>query len=260
MKIARHTYQSIAITGASSGLGAALALGFASHGKRLFLCARRIEQLEDVAAKCRAKGAEVEISRVDVQHPDEVTNWIESIDSQQPIDLLIANAGVFGGNTETDRLEDLGDAIALINTNLSGAIAAASGMAKRMQLRRSGRIALISSLAAFYPHADAPAYSSSKAGLTAYGLALREYLMPHGVGVSLIHPGHIQSDQTDMQIGSLPMIVPVDKAAARIITALEAGRSTISFPLTLRYLVFLNQLLPWQIRALVNRPFRFTVR
>ena len=249
----------IAITGASTGLGAALALEFAGPDRRLLLCARRSDLLSKVADTCRIRGADVETAVVDVRSQLQIIKWLTQGDERQPIDLLIVNAGMFGGHGDGGKMETASEVSDILDTNLRGAICAASTLAERMRARRSGHIVLISSLAAFYPQADAPAYSASKAGLTAYGEALREFLVPDGVTVSLVHPGNIESVQTDVQKGRKPMLMSASDAAAHIKKGIERRRGNINFPFLLHILVLLNRFLPWRLRALTNLSFRFYV-
>ncbi len=249
----------IAITGASTGLGAALALEFAGPDRKLLLCARRSDLLSKVAETCRIRGADVETAIVDVRSQRQISDWLTQSDERQPIDLLIANAGMFGGHGVDGKMETAEEVSDILDTNLKGAICAASTLAERMRARRRGHIALISSLASFYPQADAPTYSASKAGLTAYGEALREFLAPDGVTVSLVHPGNIESVQTDVQRGRKPMMMSAETAAAQIKKGIDRRRSNINFPVLLHILVLLNRFLPWRLRALTNLSFRFHV-
>ena len=107
--------------------------------------------------------------------------------------------------------------------------------------------------------ADAPAYSASKAGLIAYGEALREYLEPDGVQVSLINPGHIETAQVAAHLGALPLLLPAEAAAARIKRGLERGQEHIAFPRRLHWLIRAGRLLPWRLRAHLGRSQRFEV-
>ena len=256
----RNTAKMVAITGASSGLGAALAKEYAGDGVHLFLCARRTELLEQVADDCRTQGAKVACSGVDVTSLEEVDRWHDTITASAPVDLVIVNAGVFDGNPTADRLENAAGAANLIDVNLRGTIVTASAFARSMQGRGHGRLALVGSLAAYAPEADAPAYSASKAGVDAYGKALREYLRPHGVAVTIVPPGHIDSAQTRIQFGPLPGMISAERAAAKIKRALDRGRSHVVFPRWLFVLIALENFLPWRVRARINRWFRFTVR
>ena len=253
------TEKNVAITGASSGLGEAIALELSKPGVRLHLCARRKPLLADVARRCRERGAKTEISRIDVRKPG-VVKWINDIDEKSAIDVLIVNSGMFGGKSANGQLEASEVAQDIINTNLNGAILAASEMARRMCRRGSGKIVLISSLAAVSPLPDAPAYTASKAGLSAYGEALREYALPYGVKVVTVHPGHFESKQTEMQSGWMPMLLSSQEAAKIIVEGLAKNKTNISFPFRLRALVWLNNLLPWRLRAITGSSLRFHVR
>ncbi len=249
----------IVITGASSGLGAALAKEFAGPDRRLFLCARRQDLLAQVAVTCRGNSADVETAQIDVRAHHDIVDWLIQIDERHAIDLLVVKAGMFGGHGPNGAMEHIDEIADILDTNLKGATCAAAAMAKRMRERQGGHIVLISSLSSFYPQADAPAYSASKAGLTAYGEALREFLSADGVRVSIVHPGNIKSAQTDVHKGWKPMLLSAEDAAARIRRGIEKGKANINFPFLLWALIWLNRFLPWQLRALTNKAFRFHV-
>ena len=249
----------VVITGASTGLGAALAIGYAEPGRVLGLIARRPDLLQRLAEACRAKGAEVITAALDVRDGASVAAWLGMLDARHPIDLAIANAGVFAGIGSDGRLESGEDVRSLVGTNLEGAILTASAAAALMRSRRRGHIALVASLAARQPLADAPVYSASKAGLLAYGDALRERLMPEGIRVSIVLPGHIRTAQTARHHGAMPFIMPADKAAAIVKAGLDRGRDCIAFPAALVWLIALGRCLPWRLRSVIGRSLRFTV-
>ncbi len=259
-EMARSSPRSVAITGAGSGIGAELARCYAAPGRTLFLAGRNAGRLREVAETCRGLGATAEVTPVDVRDGSAVGAWVEAIEAAGPLDLMIVNAGIFGGRPDQASFEPGRQAADIIATNLTGAIHCAAAVAPRMAERGRGHIALISSLAAHLPAADAPGYSASKAGLTAYGEALREDLAAHGVRVTLIHPGHVETAQTRVHVGPLPLMITPGAAARRIFRALEAGRSGLSFPRLAWAWVRLCTVLPWRLRARLNRPARFTVR
>lgn len=157
-------------------------------------------------------------------------------------------------------METNAEAERLVATNLLGAIYTAQAAMQRMMTRRSGHIALVSSLAARLPAADAPTYSATKAGLAAYGEALREYLLNYNICVSTILPGHVRTMQTDLHEGPTPLILPVEEAARRIQRALEERRTIITLPRRAAFLVAAARLLPWRLRARANAGSRFNVR
>lgn len=252
--------QTVAILGASSGIGAALAVALSRPGRRLFLAARRKDRLEEVAIECRGRGAAVEVAALDVRKPDDVEAWVQRIDDQAAVDLLICCAGVFDGSRAHGAVERNADAVKVVETNLTGPIVTANTMAARMKVRGRGHIALTSSLAALIPQADAAAYSASKAGLTAYAAALRELVFPFGVSVTVIHPGHVETGQTEQQIGRLPLLMTPEAAAGRIVAGLDAGRPRITFPITLAIYAKIYALMPFGLKRMANAGFRFFVR
>lgn len=255
-RIATH----IALTGASSGIGAALALEYARAGCTLSLLARRKDGLEKVAEAARNCGADVHCQAGDVRDAKTIELWYATADERQPVDLLIANAGIFDGIGPNNRLETNEEAEQLVATNLLGAIYTAQAALPRMIARRRGHIAFISSLAARLPAADAPSYSASKAGLAAYAEALREYLLAYNICVSTVLPGHIQTAQTALHEGPLPMILPAAVAAQRIRHGLAKRRAIISLPRRASFLVGVARLLPWRLRTRANASSRFHVR
>ena len=251
--------RTILITGASRGLGRALALAYATPGRRLALLARNPDLLSYTARLCEMRGAEV------LQKPCDVTDWVAlssfvaAVEAGGAIDLMIANAGEFWGNGPNGALEPLERALGQLKVNLEGAILTVNAALAGMRERKAGHIALIASLAALHPLADAPAYSASKAGLAAYGMALRELLAPEGITVTIVYPGHIDTDQTDVHVGALPLLMLPDEAAQTIAAGLARRRGFIALPKALLWLIRLGSLIPWQLRARLARPLRFHV-
>jgi short-subunit dehydrogenase len=261
--------RTVLITGASAGLGAALALAYAEPGRTLVLVARRAEALAGTAARCEAQGADVVTQCCDVRDRGGLQRFVAAVERVLPgdrgIDLAIVNAGLFSGRADASVRADAAvtepasEADEVLSVNLAGAIATVDAVLPGMRRRRSGRIALISSLAALQPLADAPAYSASKAGLAAYGEALRDLLAGEGIGVSVVLPGHIQTAQTAGHRGPLPLLMTTGDAAQRIRRGLDAGRATIAFPRRLLWLIRIGRLLPPGLRRRALAGQRFTV-
>jgi short-subunit dehydrogenase len=251
--------RTVVITGSSTGLGAALALSYADGDRNLGLLARDRNRLERVSVSCQERGARVEIGTPDVTDYLALRRWMQDFNARHPIDLLIVNAGVFTGNGANGDAETVDEIDWLVRTNLDGAMMTIAAALPLMRARKSGRIAIIGSLAAFQPLADAPAYSASKAGVMSYGEALREWLLPDNVDVSLIYPGHMRTQQVAHHVGSLPLIMSADKAAAKIKRGLDRGRSFIAFPKRLLWLIRAGRLLPWRLRAQLGGTLRFHV-
>lgn len=174
--------------------------------------------------------------------------------------MLICCAGIFDGSRVKDEVERTEDAIRLIETNLTGPVVAATAMAERMKSRSTGHIVLISSLAALIPQADAAAYSATKAGLTAYGAALRELLHPAGIRVTVVHPGHVATAQTAQQVGPLPILMTPEAAVRRILRGLKSRKAQITFPRLLAIYARIYALMPFPLKRLANAGVRFVVR
>jgi short-subunit dehydrogenase len=184
---------------------------------------------------------------------------MHAFDAKHPVDLLIVNAGVFTGHGPNSKMETTDEIVWLLRTNLEGAALTIAAALPMMRARKSGRIGIVGSLAAFQPLADAPAYGASKAGLMSYGEALREWLVPDNVAVSLIYPGHIRTRQVAHHVGSLPLIVSAEKAGLKIKRGLDSGRSFIAFPQLLLWLIRVGRLLPWTLRSRLGTGMRFYV-
>jgi NADP-dependent 3-hydroxy acid dehydrogenase YdfG len=252
------TPSTIVITGASAGLGRALALAYAGPGRTLGLLARDTARLEEVAAACTAKGAKTVTGSVDVRDATAVAAWLAEFDASHRTELVIANAGVFTGHG-ADRIETTDDIAWMMRVNLEGVANVVQPVVAAMRARRDGHIAIIGSLAALQPLADAPGYSASKAGVMAYGEALREYLLPDKVTVSLVYPGHIETAQVADHVGALPYLWTAERAAQHIKRKLDAKATFIAFPWQLVWLIRAGRALPWRLRALAGKDFRFHV-
>ncbi|MAM62864.1 SDR family NAD(P)-dependent oxidoreductase [Maritimibacter sp. UBA3975] len=248
----------ILLTGASSGLGREMARHLAGPGVAFLLCGRRADALKAVATELRDAGATVETALVDLTDVAAAQDWVDTC-AVQPVDLAILNAGMFDGRGRDGALESPMRAAVQVETNLTAPVTLGLRLADHMRDAGQGTILFISSLGAFSAHADAPSYSASKAGLTAFARALREDLAPDGVRVAIAHPGHIETPQTEVHRGPLPGIMPAARAAKVILSGLARGRSEIDFPGHLRWGLRFQSLLPWRMQARINRGLRFWV-
>ncbi|MGI0502739.1 SDR family NAD(P)-dependent oxidoreductase [Burkholderia sp. ZZQ-2] len=220
----------VVVTGASAGLGRALALSFAAPGIVIGLTGRDATRLDGVAAACRARGATVECGCVDVCDADAMRTWLDAFDDAYPIDLLIANAGVASTLTHAGDWEELERTAAVIDTNLYGTLHAVLPVIARMRTRRCGHIAMVSSLAALRGMAISPAYCASKAALKAYGDSVRPVLARDGIRTSIVLPGFVKTAMSDVFPGDKPFMWTAEQAAAYIRRKLDAGRAEIAFP------------------------------
>jgi NADP-dependent 3-hydroxy acid dehydrogenase YdfG len=252
--------RTVLITGASAGLGAALAIAYAAPGRTLALIGRDETRLGDVAKACRALDAIVQTACVDVTDATAMASFVTGFAGPGGIDLVIANAGVFTGHGPDRVMETAADIAWMCRINLEGVANTVQPALADMRPRKHGHIAIVGSLAAVQPQADSPGYSASKAGVMAYGEALREYLIPDGIIVSLIYPGHIETAQVADHVGALPNMIKPDAAAAIIKRGLDRGRTFIAFPWQLLWLIRIGRALPWRLRALAGKDFRFHVK
>ncbi len=228
--------KTVLITGASSGLGRALALDYASAGRRLVLQGRDRERLDAVAAGCAKAGADVATDVVDVTDRAAMADCIERAG---PIDLLIANAGVAGfseGGEEPARR--------IFSVNVDGVLNTLAPAIPAMVARGCGHLAIMGSLAAFRGLPTAPAYCASKAAVRLYGEGLRGRLMKDGVAVSVICPGFVKTSMTEGNPFPMPFLMEAERAAAIIRRGLDRQAARIAFPLRLYLAARLAAALP----------------
>lgn len=247
------------ITGASSGIGAALARRLAQDGHRLALVGRNAERLSAIADTCRGLGAECHMGQVDLRDRAALQAFLTEVERHGPIDLFISNAGILDGRRDGQPVEDGAAAHRVLDTNLLAAIDAVHMVLPGMRARRQGRLLFIASLAAFAPLPDAPAYSAAKAGLLSYGLALREALRGHGIQVCVACPGYVTTGMSDQHLGHRPGEISADDAAGRILEALRRNRAISGFPLGLYWVSRLSLLAPTWVQRLGMRGLRFHV-
>ncbi|MBN3852521.1 SDR family NAD(P)-dependent oxidoreductase [Paraburkholderia sp. Ac-20340] len=234
----------VVITGASAGLGRAMALCYAASGGTLGLIGRNCERLERVAAECRVRGSQVVTGCFDVRDEAAVQAWLFDFDARHPIDLLIANAGVASTLRSSDDWEGAGRTAEVVDTNLYGALHTVLPAIERMRSRRRGQIAVVSSLAGLRGMAISPAYCVSKAALVAYCDSVRPVLAQDRIGISVVMPGFVRTDMSDVFPGNKPFMWSPEKAALFIKKRLARRRVEIAFPFSLTLGLKLLRLLP----------------
>ncbi len=220
--------KTILITGASSGLGEALALSYAGPGTTLCLHGRDASRLEQVAKDCRQRGATVVSTTGDVAQAAGLAAWIQDVERLHPIDLVVANAGISGGTARG--VEGIDQTRRIFAVNVDGVINTVMPLIVPMARRGRGQIAVMSSLAGFRGLPGAPAYCASKAAVRIWGEALRVELAPKGIGVSVICPGFVVSRMTAANDFTMPLLMPAARAARIIRRGLARNRGRIAFP------------------------------
>jgi short-subunit dehydrogenase len=243
--------KSIMITGASSGIGEALARAYAAPGIFLALVGRDHARLLRVAEACSRAGAHIEYAVIDVADAQALGEWIDHVCREHPIDLVIANAGISGGTSGGTESES--QTRRVLAVNVEGVINTVLPLIPRMAQRQRGQIALMSSIASFRGLPGAPAYCASKAYVRVWGEALRPDLEPRGITVSVICPGFVVSRMTATNRFRMPLLMPADQAAKIIVAGLERGKARISFPWRLYALVQIIAALPQRLIDVLMR-------
>jgi len=244
--------RSILITGASSGIGEALALAYAKSGTALALTGRDAERVDAVAAACRTKGATVHTAVLDVLERERLADWVRAVDAKTPIDLVIANAGISGGSGSFETMDEIARKIFAVNVD--GVFNTVHPALPMMGARKRGQVAIVSSIAGFRGLPGAGPYSASKAAVRVYGEALRGRLRKHGIGVSVVCPGYVRSRMTAKNKFPMPFLMDADRAAEIIRRGLEADRPRIAFPFPTYAAIWIANLLPlWLTDRLFGR-------
>jgi len=241
--------KSILITGASSGIGEALAVEYAGHDVFLALSGRDEERLAEIRQRCRNKGATIEARVIDVTDRGAMADWVAEVVARRPLDLVVANAGVSAGTGGASESPE--QARRVLATNIDGVmntvLPAIDAMLARQPTRpdgRRGQIAVMSSLAGFRGFPGAPSYCASKAAVRIWGEAMRGELHHRGIGVSVICPGYIRSRMTARNKFPMPMLMDAERAARIIRRGLRRNRARIAFPLPMYWLARLVAGLP----------------
>ena len=240
----------IVITGASGSLGAALARHYAAPGRTLVLWGRDAARLAAVATTCRQAGAAVVLRQLDLTDSNAAIAAIEADDDAGAITLALLVAGAGDARAAGDLVEDAHQIARLGLVNFIAPSAIAAALARRMASRGGGGIVLVGSAAAFHALPFAAGYAGSKAGLLRFGEALRLSVRQHGVRVTVVSPGFIDTPASRSNAGPRPFqIQPADAdAATRIAVAAARGQGHAIFPWPFVVLRWFDRLLPPALR------------
>lgn len=248
--------RSLLITGASSGIGAALAREYAGPGVVLFLGGRDGGRLGAVSRACAARGARAYATALDVTDADGCARWVEDCDSKAPLDLVVANAGISAGTGGQGIFDESHATMRRIfDINVGGTLNVVLPAIRRLRARQQGQIAIMSSLASFIGAPGAGAYCASKAAQRILGEALRLELAAEGIRVSVVCPGFVRTPMTEANPFPMPFLMDADKAARIIRRGLAANRARIAFPLPFYLFTLLGAALPAALTDLVLRRF-----
>lgn len=251
------TPRCVLITGATGGIGGALARAYAQGGVTLFLQGRDNQKLDALKKDCEARGATVTTASIDVRDVAALKAWVQESERMAPLDLVIPCAGIninIGPDQAGERWEEMD---ALIDINIRASLATVDAALPALRVRQSGQIALFSSLAAYFGLPVTPTYCASKAAIRAYGEALRGGLASTNIKVSVVMPGFVESFMCDEMPGPKPFLWTADKAALVIQRGLAANRARISFPFPLNVGCWWLSVLPASVSQRLVRTFRF---
>ncbi|MBK7935416.1 MAG: SDR family NAD(P)-dependent oxidoreductase [Pyrinomonadaceae bacterium] len=234
----------IFLTGASSGIGEALAIAMAKRGATIGLLARRGELLDKLKKHCEKAGGTARVFACDVTDEDAVLAAANEFFAEfDRIDILIANAGIGGNNAETRALQPLA-VKKVIDINLMGAVNSVHAVLPRMLKKGSGQIVAISSLAGFRGLPRSAAYSASKAGMTAFFESVRLDVKHQGVDVTIIQPGFIKTPLTSGREAKMPFLMELDDAIPHFLKAIEKKKRFAAFPWQLATVVRAGKFMP----------------
>lgn len=255
------TLSSVLITGASSGIGEALAVECARRGARsIFFCGRDPERVASVERKCaeaatlasrpppRVKGAVL-----DVADEAAMRAWIEESNAADPLEVVFSNAGIGTGIESAENvrrtfevnvwggLNTVLPAIDVFRRNAAGG----AGTSRR-------QIVITASIAGYAPLSTCPSYAATKAAMKSWGLSLRGMLRREGIRVSVMCPGFVRSRITDLNTCPMPFFMEADRAAKVMLDRVDADVGLIAFPWPMRFGVWLLSVLPWRLSEFVS--------
>lgn len=257
--------KTVFLTGASSGIGEALAIALAKKGATLALIARREGLLNELKTECEASGGTARVFACDVTDAGALQKAADDFRAEfAHIDVMIANAGIGGnkrnadtpvGNEGEARRKDADEGVRVpwlvpeavkqvIDINLLGAANAVYAVLSQMIERKSGHLVAISSLAGFRGLPKSAAYSASKAAMTAFFESVRLDVKHLGIDVTIIQPGFIKTPLTSGRESKMPFLMELEDAIPLFIKAIEKKKRFSAFPWQLATMVRLGKIMP----------------
>ena len=234
----------VLITGASSGIGRALAVRYAKEGARLELFGRSEARLRESAEACRAAGGAAECHVADVRDREAMRAAVAKALEAGPLDVVVANAGVSSGPAPDQPLEPEETVRAVFAINLFGQLNTIEPAIPSLVARRSGLVAFVGSMMGLRAMHFSPTYCATKAALHSYATSLRAKLAPHGVDVSLIVPGWVDTPMSQRTRAWKASMITDAEAAEIVYRGLENRRPVIAFPRYMYWALRIIELLP----------------
>jgi short-subunit dehydrogenase len=244
--VSKHDFNEkiVWITGASSGIGRALAFEFAKRGAVCALTSRSKEVLEELCGLIKKQNGKSEAYAGDVTDLEQMTRLANQIASELgPIDILMANAGthIFSKPEMFDTKEYLN----LMDINYGGILRSIEAVLPAMQDRGKGHIVGMASLAGFRGLPRAAAYGASKAAISHFLESARFHLEPFHIKVTIVNPGFVRTPLTDKNDFHMPFLTEPEKAAGIICSGIARERKEISFPAPFNWILKFMRVIPY---------------
>jgi short-subunit dehydrogenase len=241
------------LTGATSGIGLALADELAARGARLAITARRTELLDDIKQRLLGTGGSVKSYPGDVSQLPQMKQIAEQIEADLgPIEIVIANAGnhIFTVPEKFDSKEYLD----LMQLNYGGMLHCFEAVIPSMLARKRGNLVGVASLAGYRGLPRAAAYGASKAAMIHFMESIRFHLKNHGLKITIVNPGFVKTPLTDKNDFYMPFLIDSPRAARSICNGIERGAQVIAFPWPFSWIISLGRMLPsWIYQPVVDR-------
>ncbi len=252
-----HVYNHVLITGATSGIGLALSDYILKHRlcTVISICGRQLDVLRSLEKEAAFRGIRVHSRAFDILDSENLKRFIDEADELEPLDLVIANAGV-ALVKDVYGIENEDEIVRGFDTNTKASILTMYYGLSHMLKRGHGHVAAVSSLASLVAMPGSAVYCASKAALSHYLTSIDRTFSADGIKTTLILPGFVKTHMTDSFEGSKPFMMSSEKAARRIFTALQKGKRLCAFPYFLYLGIRLVNLLPAALTRILFKPFR----
>jgi len=239
------------VTGASSGIGEYVALALAAEGWTVLASARRVDALQDVAARSRGPGRIIPLPLDITDLPGVRAAVAGAVAAHGPMALAILNAGTY--KPDEAKGLDAGDFARTVDINLMGTVNCLDALLPGMIGRGKGHIVIVSSVAGYRGLPRSLSYGATKAALINMAESLKMDVERYGLKTQLVCPGFIKTPLTDKNDFPMPFLMPVEKAAGRMVAALNGDAFQITFPRRFTWGLLLLRRLPDALYFLLAR-------
>lgn len=250
--MSQRTPKTVLVTGASSGIGRALAVELARRGAHVMASARRESELRALCDEITASGGKASFAVCDVSDPDAAAEVVKKSERNLgSLDMVISNAGV-GGTSHASRL-DVASVAKMIDVNVRGAIVPLVAAIPIMLAQKHGQLVGVSSLAGKRALPTSALYNATKSALSVFLEGLRMDLDPSGILVTDVQPGFVATDMTAKNKFKMPFLWTAEKAARVVCDRLERAPRIIAFPRPMDWLTSSTRYMPYWLLSRLGR-------